>query len=282
MTADDDKHGPHGVIERVLAVLAAFEGTTGSLTVAGIAQRAELPVSTTYRIVASLEGWGALRKGSDGRYQIGFRLWSLGQQAGRRLRDRAHPFLQDLFDLTHENVHLAIRDGLYSLYIDKVYNSRKLPIVSRIGGRLPLHATAVGRVLLAAQPDWFVDAYLARELESPTPSTVTDPAELAEIIHTVRREGMSVTYEQMRLGAISLAAPIVYEEETVASVALVFDISQAGEIERLRPAVKGTADKISRAMRGGSAGAVMRRVPPPAPDLFSGGEKSRLHAADPR
>lgn len=282
MTDAEDKHGPHGVIDRVLAVLAAFEGTTGSLTVAGIAQRAELPVSTTYRIVASLEGWGALRKGSDGRYQIGFRLWSLGQQAGRRLRDRAHPFLQDLFDLTHENVHLAIRDGLYSLYIDKVYNSRKLPIVSRIGGRLPLHATAVGRVLLAAQPDWFVDAYLTRELESPTPSTVTDPVELAEIIQTVRREGMSVTYEQMRLGAISLAAPIVYEEETVASVALVFDISQAGEIERLRPAVKGTADKISRAMRGGSAGAVMRRVPPSAPDRFSGGEKSRLHGADPR
>lgn len=282
MTDAEDKHGPHGVIDRVLAVLAAFEGTTGSLTVAGIAQRAGLPVSTTYRIVASLEGWGALRKGSDGRYQIGFRLWSLGQQAGRRLRDRAHPFLQDLFDLTHENVHLAIRDGLYSLYIDKVYNSRKLPIVSRIGGRLPLHATAVGRVLLAAQPDWFVDAYLARELESPTPSTVTDPGELAEIIHTVRREGLSVTYEQMRLGAISLAAPIVYEEETVASVALVFDISQAGEIERLRPAVKGTADKISRAMRGGSAGAVMRRVAPQPAASFSGGEKTRLHAVDPR
>lgn len=280
MTDAEDKHAPHGVIDRVLAVLAAFEGTTGSLTVAGIAQRAHLPVSTTYRIVASLEGWGALRKGSDGRYQIGFRLWSLGQQAGRRLRDRAHPFLQDLFDLTHENVHLAIRDGLYSLYIDKVYNSRKLPIVSRIGGRLPLHATAVGRVLLAAQPDWFVDAYLARELESPTPSTVTDPDELARIIQAVRREGISVTHEQMRLGAISLAAPIVYEEETVASVALVFDITQAGEIERLRPAVKGTAEKISRAMRGGSAGAVMRRVLPGQPDRFSSGEKPRLHDAD--
>lgn len=278
----EERHGPHGVIDRVLAVLAAFEGTTGSLTVAGIAQRAELPVSTTYRIVASLEEWGAVRKGSDGRYQIGFRLWSLGQQAGRRLRDRAHPFLQDLFDLTQENVHLAIRDGLYSLYVDKVYNSRKLPVLSRIGGRLPLHATAVGRVLLAAQPDWFVEAYLARELESPTPRTVTDPAELSRLIDDVRREGFSVTVEQMRLGAISLAAPIVYEEETVASIALVFDVSQAGDIERLRPAVKGTADKISRAMRGGSAGATLRRPTPPSKDGFSGGEKSRLHGAGPR
>jgi DNA-binding IclR family transcriptional regulator len=268
MTDADETHSPHGVIERVLAVLAAFEGTTGSLTVAGIAQRADLPVSTTYRIVATLEGWGGLRKGSDGRYQIGFRLWSLGQQAGRRLRDRAHPYLQDLFDLTQENVHLAIRDGLHSLYVDKVYNSRKLPIVSRVGGRLPLHATAVGRVLLAAQPDWFVQAYLSRELESPTPSTVTDPVQLAQVIENVRREGLSVTYEQMRLGAISLAAPIVYEEETVAAVAVVFDVSQAHELDRLRPAVKGTADKISRAMRGGSAGATLRRVPPPESGPF--------------
>jgi hypothetical protein len=104
---------------------------------------------------------------------------------------------------------------------------------------------------------------------------------VADLGAEVRREGLSVTYEQMRLGAISLAAPIVYEEETVASVALVFDISQAGEIERLRPAVKGTADKISRAMRGGSAGAVMRRIAPQAAS-FSGGEKTRLHAVDPR
>lgn len=281
MTDAGDRHGPHSVINRVLAVLATFEGTPGSLTVAGIAQRADLPVSTTYRIVASLEEWGALRKGSDGRYQIGFRLWSLGQQAGRRLRDRAHPFLQDLFDLTQENVHLAIRDGLHSLYVDKVYNSRKLPVVSRIGGRLPLHATAVGRVLLAAQPDWFVDAYLARELESPTPNTVTDPAVLARVIADVRREGFSVTYEQMRLGAISLAAPIVYQEETVASVALVFDIGQAGDVDRLRPAVKGTADKIGRAMRGGSAGAVLRRVSPPTSDRFSSDEKPGLHGAGP-
>ena len=197
--------------------------------------------------------------------------------------------LVDQDALTKEALTLTAEDGIVFIdEIDKIA-SRSERVgggdVSREGVQrdlLPLHATAVGRVLLAAQPDWFVDAYLARELESPTPSTVTDPIELAEIIHTVRREGMSVTYEQMRLGAISLAAPIVYEEETVASVALVFDISQAGEIDRLRPAVKGTADKISRAMRGGSAGAVMRRVPPPAPDRFSGGEKSRLHAADPR
>lgn len=250
MSGTHEKSGSPGVVGRALAVLAAFEGTPGSLAVATIAWRAGLPVSTTYRIVAELEDWGALRKGSDGRYQIGFRIWELGQQAGRRLRDRAHPYLQDLFDLTHENVHLAIRDGLQSLYVDKVYNSSKLPVVSRVGGRLPMHATAVGRVLLAAQPDWFVTAYLERELEAPTTKTVTDSTELAAVLRTVRNDGYSITVEQMRLGALSVAVPVVYEQETVASVGLVFEAHRSADAYRVLPMLKGTAEKIGAAMRG--------------------------------
>ncbi len=246
-----DRGSAPGVIGRALAVLASFEGTAGSLAVAAIAKRAGLPISTTYRIVAELEEWGALRKGSDGRYQIGFRIWELGQQAGRRLRDRAHPYLQDLFDLTHENVHLAIRDGLQSLYVDKVYNSRKLPVVSRVGGRLPMHATAVGRVLLAAQPEWFITAYLERELEAPTPRTVTDAAELAGVIRAVQHDGYSITVEQMRLGALSVAVPVLYEQEAVASVGLVFEARRSADAFRMLPMLKGTADKIGDAMRGG-------------------------------
>ncbi len=198
------------VTSRALSILAAFENTTGSLSVSRIAQRAHLPLSTTYRLIAELEEWGGLRRGSDGKYQIGFRIWELGQMAGRRLRDRAHPFLQDLFELAHENVHMAIREGVQSLYVDKIYGTKHMPKISRLGGRLPLHATAVGRLLLASQPDWFVDAYLERELEAPTPKTVTDPVELRAIIEEVRATNYSVTNEQMRLDAMSLAVPVVF------------------------------------------------------------------------
>jgi DNA-binding IclR family transcriptional regulator len=238
------------VTSRALAILAAFENTTGSLSVAKIAQRAHLPLSTTYRLVRELEDWGGLRKGSDGKYGIGFRVWELGQMAGRRLRDRAHPFLQDLFDLTHENVHLAIRDGMQTLYVDKVYSSRKMPIVSRVGGRLPLHATAVGRVLLADQPDWFVDAYLQRELEAPTPKTVTDPKILREIVDEVRRDGFSVTHEQMRVGALSVAMPVHFNGNVVAATGLVFEVVRYREVQRLLPFLRGTVERIESAMAG--------------------------------
>jgi DNA-binding IclR family transcriptional regulator len=196
------------VTSRALSVLGAFEGSSGSLTVARIAARAKLPLSTTYRMV------------------------------------------HELFDLTHENVHLAIREGTQSLYVDKIYSSRKMPQVSRIGGRLPLHATAVGRVLLAAQPDWFVDAYLQRELEAPTPKTVTDPRILTQLIDDVRRDGYSVTIEQMRMSALSVARPVVFNGQAVAALGLVFEAHRYREVQRFMPQLRGTVERIEFAMAG--------------------------------
>lgn len=246
----EESAGGQSVTSRALSILAAFENSTGSLTVAKIAQRAGLPLSTTYRLIAELKEWGGLRRGSDGKYGIGFRIWELGQMAGRRLRDRAHPYLQDLFDLTHENVHLAIREGTQSLYVDKVYSSRKLPVVSRVGGRLPLHATAVGRVLLANQPEWFVEAFLQRELEQPTPKTVTDPKVLRDVLAETRSDGFSVTMEQMRMGALSVAVPVNYNGATVAAIGLVFEVVRYREVRRFLPMLRGTADRIEQAMVG--------------------------------
>ncbi|MEY4039164.1 MAG: HTH-type transcriptional regulator KipR [Actinomycetota bacterium] len=254
MAEAEFRESGQSVTARALSILAAFENTTGSLSVARIAQRSGLPLSTTYRLISELEEWGGLRRGSDGKYQIGFRIWELGQMAGRRLRDRAHPFLQDLFDLAHENVHMAIREGVQSLYVDKIYGTKKMPQISRLGGRLPLHATAVGRVLLASQPDWFVDAYLERELEAPTPKTVTDPDVLREVIAEVRQTNYSVTHEQMRLDAMSLAVPVIFNNAVVAAVGLVFDANRSREVQRLLPMLKGTVERIELVMRGGPAG----------------------------
>ena len=249
MTDAVDAHGgTSSVTSRALSVLATFQNTAGPLSVARIAQRSNLPLSTTYRLVHELEAWGGIEKTSDGKYQVGMRIWELGQLAGRRLRDRAHPFLQDLFDLTHENVHMAVREGTQTLYTDKIYGSKKVPVISRVGGRLPMHATAVGRVLLAAQPDWFVEAYLERELEAPTPHTVTDPDVLREEVQRVRTLGYSVTIEQMRVGQFSVALPVRVHDETIAAVGFVLDKSKVSETKRLLPLLHGTVERIESAL----------------------------------
>ncbi|MEV4088536.1 IclR family transcriptional regulator [Nonomuraea fuscirosea] len=185
------------VTSKVLAILGAFDAAHPQLTLTELAARSGVPLSTAHRLVAELEEWRALGRTPDGRLRVGQRLWELGQLAPNRLRELAHPWLQELFGSTGENVHLAIRDGVEVLFVDKVHGRRAVPIVSRIGARLPMHPTGVGKALLAYEPDWFVTSYLARALERPTPRTITEPGRLArELAHPLIESGNALPPDQ--------------------------------------------------------------------------------------
>jgi DNA-binding IclR family transcriptional regulator len=237
------------VSARILSILAAFEGSARPLSIAQISAKTQIPLSSTYRMVSDLEDWGALARNQDGSYQVGVRIWELGQMAGLSQREHVvRPFLQDLFDLVHENVHMAIRQGANALYVDKIYGSRKMPVVSRVGSKLPLHATAVGRVLLAAEPDWFIRAYLDKKLVAPTAKTTLERESLVTELRKVTNQGYAITVEQMRIGASSLAVPIVVGGETIASVGIVLESARSPELLPLLPYLKGTVERIQAAL----------------------------------
>ncbi|MDA0636707.1 IclR family transcriptional regulator [Nonomuraea sp. MCN248] len=237
------------VTSKVLAILGAFDAAHPRLTLTEVAARSGVPLTTAHRLVGELERWQALGRGPDGRLSVGLRLWELGQLAPGRLQDVAHPWLQEVFAGTGENVHLAVRDGLEVLYVDKVYGRRAVPIVSRAGGRLPMHPTGVGKALLAHEPDWFVRAYLARELERPTPHTITEPGRLARELSAVRAQGYALTYEEMTLGSCSAAAPVLVEGRAVAALGIVLSSRRARELPRLvdilRTAAAGIAESYA-------------------------------------
>ncbi|MEV0595577.1 IclR family transcriptional regulator [Nonomuraea cavernae] len=232
---------------KVLALLGAFDAAHPQLSLTELAGRAGMPLSTAHRLVAELEQWQALSRTPDGRLRIGMRLWELGQLAPARLQDVAHPWLQELFAATGENVHLAVRDGLEVLYVDKVHGRRAVPIVSRTGGRLPMHPTGVGRALLAYEPDWFVQAYLARELERPTPHTITEPGRLSRELALVRTQGYATTYEEMTLGSCSAAAPVLVDGRAIAALGIVLTSRRARELHRLIEPLRAAAAEIARA-----------------------------------
>jgi DNA-binding IclR family transcriptional regulator len=238
------------VTSRVLAILGAFDASHQRLTLSDLARRTDLPLSTVHRLVAELEEWRAVTRDPAGGYRVGLRLWELGQLAPGRLRDVAHPWLQELFDSTRENVHLAVRDGVEVLYVDKVYGRRAVPIVSRVGGRLPMHPTGVGKVLLAHRPDWFVRSYLERELERPTRFTITEPGRLGRELAEVRRRGWAVTCEEMTLGSCSLAAPVLDGDGQVAgALGIVLSSRRCAELPRLVTPLRRTAAQIEQALR---------------------------------
>src|SRR5688500_7374307 len=105
------------VISKVVALLDAFSPAAPELSLGELARITGLPVSTTYRLVSELVEWGGLERAEPAGYRIGMRLWELGVLAprGGDLREVAMPFMQDLYEATHENVHLAVRDGLEAL-----------------------------------------------------------------------------------------------------------------------------------------------------------------------
>ena len=235
------------VTSRVMAVLCAFDADHRRLTLTAIAERSGMALSPAHRLVRELEASNALVRDTDGRYHIGSRLWELGQLAPSRLREVAHPWLQELFAATGENVHLAVRDGMEVLYVVKVYGVNAVPIVSRTGARLPMHATGVGKALLAHEPDDFVAAYLTRELERPTPHTITEPGRLARDLAAVRAQGYALTCEEMTLGSCSAAAPIIVRGRPIAAAGIVVSSRRARELPRLVEPLLAGARAIARA-----------------------------------
>ena len=132
-------------------MLGAFDERHRSLTLSELARRAGIPVPTAHRLSRELVAGGALHRLDDGRYVIGRLLWEAGLLAPMqgRLRQVAEPFLHDVYAATMATVHLAVRDGDEVLYLHRMQGRASVPIVSTVGSRLPMHATGVGKVLLA-------------------------------------------------------------------------------------------------------------------------------------
>ena len=245
----DERPAGQSVASRLLRILEAFETSPSSLSLTQIAERADLPLPTAYRLTRELTQWGALQRDPSGRYQVGLRLWEVAQHGGRQMRDAARPYLQDLFSLTQETSNLAVRKGREALYIDRVYSSKRVPRASRVGGRLPLHATAVGKVLLAYEEPWMQEAYVAVPLQAPTPHTHVHPGRLLEELERIREMGYATTLEEDRPGACSIAVSVLWGSDT-AGAALVLSVlsTQASQMTRHLPVLRGVAGRIGSAV----------------------------------
>lgn len=238
------------VTSRVLAILAAFDGRHRALTLTEIASRAGLPRPTAHRLIAELTRWGALRRDDDGTYTIGRRLWDLGLLAPVQtdLREVAAPFLHDLYGATLATVHLAVRDGTRALYVETVRGNASVPIVSTVGSRLPLHATGVGKALLAHAPEVVRRQVLGAPLQRFTAHTITQPARLERQLDRARHDGYATTVEEMTLGACSLAIPVTLPDRTVAAVGIVVADLRRTQA-RLAAALQVAARGIERSLR---------------------------------
>lgn len=250
--AGNGANGANGatVASRLLGVLGAFDADHRSMSLSELARRADLPLATAHRLVAELVAWGALARRSSGAYVIGRRIWDIGLLAPLQtdLRQVASPFLNDLYGATLATVHLAVRDDVEALYLDRLSGHDSVPVVSEIGSRLPLHATGVGKALLAYAPDE-VQAKALANLTRVTPYTVTQPGRLRTQLRDVRERGFAETHEEMSLGASSVAVPVrAPDDSVVAALGLVVK-SLRRDRQRLVSALQVAAHGIARSIR---------------------------------
>jgi DNA-binding IclR family transcriptional regulator len=239
------------VISKVVSLLDAFSPANPELSLGDLARITGLPVSTTYRLASELVAWGGLERADSGTgYRIGMRLWELGALAprGATLHEVAQPFMQDLYSATRENVHLAVLDGREALYVDTVSGRSAVRVRSRRGGRLPLHATGVGKVLLAHAPEQLFEQVCAGGLRRHTVHTVTAPAQLRSELAEVRRTGVGYASDEMTVGSQSAAAPIIDGTGAVIAALAVVQQTGRGDVLRLGVAVRTAANSISRVL----------------------------------
>jgi DNA-binding IclR family transcriptional regulator len=245
MTDDGNRRS---LLARVATILGAFTEDELRFDIAKLAETVGLPRSTTSRLVGDLVELGMLERGIDGRVAIGPRLWAIGETSPLAvvLRERALPHLTALFQMTREAAHVAVLDRSEALYVARVTGMESVRTLVRVGGRLPLHTTGVGKALLASCEDSFLDEYLSRPLVRETSFSVTDTQVLRQQIRELRTDGYTVTHEEMTLGTSSIAAPVPSVDGWPPIAVGIVMRSDRPEDPYLAPAVVRAAREVGR------------------------------------
>jgi DNA-binding IclR family transcriptional regulator len=198
---------------RALAILDLLTQRGVPMRFSEIAQQLGYPQSSLHGLMRTLHSAQWLEFDEDTRqYTLGIRAWEAGNAYMRAvsLADRAMPYMNQVSDRLNETVQLAVLDeGRHNVYLAKSEGDQRLVLESRVGSRLPAHATGVGKVLLAALPDEEVRRRLGGvELETYTATTPGTIDELIERLDEIRERGYGTDDEEYTEGVRCVAVPV--------------------------------------------------------------------------
>jgi DNA-binding IclR family transcriptional regulator len=194
-----------------IRLLTSFSGEEDELGITTLASRLRLAKSTVHRLATTLTAAGFLEQNSDtGKYRLGVALFELGALVRRRMdvANEARPKLRELLEKTGETVQLGIVDHFSVLYVYEMESRHAIRMAAAVGGRAPLHCTAVGKVLLAHQPPDYVKQVIAQGLKAHTENTVTRREALLSVLADVAEREHAIDDEESENGLRAVAAPV--------------------------------------------------------------------------
>jgi DNA-binding IclR family transcriptional regulator len=251
-------------ISRVIQILEAFTYEAPFLTLSAIAARSGIPLSSTQRIVAELVAHELLERMPDRSYRVGNRLWEIGTRTpgALGLREIALPYLHAIQSRVRQHVQLVVRSDLDVLVIDRISARDAVVNASIIGGRIPLHYSSSGIVLLAASEEGVLERVVQRD-------SLQTEAELREAVELARREGYAVAAGRIFAGSRGIAVPIRGSQGvTIGAVGVVVPndgSSPMPHVGLLRRAAEGISEALLRSY-----------LPPGHPDAPPGGSYRSL------
>ncbi|MGI5143059.1 MULTISPECIES: IclR family transcriptional regulator [unclassified Streptomyces] len=234
---------PSGVLVKALTVLQTFTVEDTTLGFAELQRRTGFAKSTLHRVLGDLVATRLLDR-VEGRYRLSGLVFELGMRASveRGLLEVATPFLEDLYVRTHELVHLGTREGSEVVYVAKMGGHQQADSPSRLGGRMPLHATALGKVLLAHAPAEVREATLRGPLERKAPRTITNVDVLTRQLSDVVTKGVAFEYEESAVGIVCVAAGVFGPSDEIVAA-----VSVTGPVHRFQPARHATSVRAAAA-----------------------------------
>ncbi|MEV6102316.1 IclR family transcriptional regulator [Nocardia sp. NPDC051981] len=245
---------PRSVLGRIVLILDAFEVEDHAVGLSELVRRTGLPKATVHRMCQDLVAARLLSLSPAG-YSLGRGLFELGLRASveRVLLEVAVPFMQDLYARTRETVHLGVLDGDEVVYVSKIGGHRQVSAPSRVGGRMPLYCTAIGRVLLAHCDAATVDRILSGRLIRRTARTIVGPGLLRAQLDRVLGAGVAFEYEESSAGIACIAAPILgADDQPLAAISVTGPTSRfrpAEHVDPVRAAAIGVASTLARRLR---------------------------------
>lgn len=258
MTEAEDSPLYVTALAKGLSVLTAFGPSRPAMNLLELAEATSLNKSTIQRSVFTLEAMGYLaRDGGSKRYRLTVKSLEIGtgylQTA--ELIERANPFIQQLNRQTGESCNLLEPWGTDMVYVARFTSHKEMPIHVPIGQRLPMYCTAAGRAYLSALPTEAAALYIERSNRVAfTAHTVTDPAEILELLRRARTDGFSLITEEIYVGDIAVGASIVNADgQPLAAINLSVPFSRwrpEQVLSELAPQVVNTARAISSAAKG--------------------------------
>ena len=240
------------VIERTLSLLDLFLGDTSELSLDEIAEASGINKYTVRRMVSTLIKCGYLKQVKKrGKYSLGVKFLDFGGvfRINSIMLPIANPYLIELCEKVQESVQMAVWDGIRIFLCKAILTPHPLRVVPLEGTRLAMHATSLGKALIAEWPEEDLGGYLSDKLERYTPNTITDFRELKKHLAAIRKEGIAYEYEECYAGVSGVGAALKNSEGTVVGAFSLFGPITRLSKEKMKehaPLIKECALNISR------------------------------------